>query len=117
MHGLKKLVQSQHQLKTITIEKGAAKMRTIFKILESQSSSLESIILKSFRFHSDDFSIEQIKFHQLERISIKSCIVFNGGLKSIFEADLPKLQQLELKNIDWEHTMTVFYCKISTKPT
>jgi len=102
--GLQKLIQSQHQLKTITMANVITRMETIFKLLESQSNSLESIILKHFRFYSDDSDTEQIKFYQLKRIYIKNCTILMGGLKSIFNADLPKLQQLEFENTSWQHT-------------
>ena len=40
-HGLQKLIQSQHQLKTITINNVVTEMGSVIKLLESQSNSLE----------------------------------------------------------------------------
>jgi len=100
-NGLQKLIQSQHQLKAFTIKKVRTKMSSVFELLESKSNSLESIVLEYVYFNSDDSNIEQIKFDQLASISIKDCQVSARGLKSLFKADLPKLQIFEFENTDW----------------
>ena len=70
--GLQKLIQSQHQLKTITIRSIAINMSSLFKLLESQSKSLESIVLTNNNFCQDNSNIELIiKFHQQTSFCIK----------------------------------------------
>jgi len=100
-YGLQKLIQSQHQLKTFTIQTVTVKMRPLFKLLESQSNSLKSLVFEYVYFDYDDSNIEPIKFHQLTSIYIKDCTILKGGLESIFETDLPKLQKLEFENTEW----------------
>jgi len=103
-YGLQKLIQSQHQLKIFTMEHVTANMGSLFKLLESQSNSLESIVLKNVGFNSDDLDINPIKFHKLTSIHISNCwISKKGGLRSIFEADLPRLQKLKFENNFWKH--------------
>jgi len=101
---LQKLVQSQRQLKTITIKNVTAKMRSVLKLLESQSNFLESIVLEKVNFDSDDLKGEPVKFHQLKSIHIKNCqILTKRGLRSIFKADLPNLEKLKFENTDWRY--------------
>ncbi|CAG8552906.1 4859_t:CDS:1 [Paraglomus occultum] len=97
-YGLQNLIQSQHQLKTITVKIVITNMSSLFKLLESQSNSLQSIVLEDCRFYQDDLDIKLIKFHQLASICIKQSWILEGGLKSIIEADLPKLRQLKFEN-------------------
>jgi len=99
-HELQKLIQSQRQLKTIAMKFVVIKMSSLFKLLESQSNSLESIVLEDCSLHPDDLNIEPINFHQLTSISIKKSLVSKGGLKLIIEADLPKLQQIKFEDTE-----------------
>jgi len=75
----------------------------VFELLESQSNSLESIVLSDIHILPDDSNIEPIKFHHLTGIYIKKCRILENGLNSIFEADLPELRQLRFENNYWEH--------------
>ena len=103
-HELQTLIQSQHQLKAFAMKNIIVKMRSVFILLESQLDSLKLLHLEDIDIGcvSDDFNIKPIKFHQLASIQLKSCQIETGGLKPIFEADLPKLQQLELAYTRWD---------------
>ncbi|CAG8653487.1 5080_t:CDS:1 [Paraglomus occultum] len=102
-HGLQKLVRSQRQLKTFTLKHVTVSMRSVFELLESQSNSLESLVLSDIDIDPDDSNIEPIRFHHLTRIYIKNCRILKTGLNPIFEADLPELQQLKFENNYWKH--------------
>jgi len=97
LHGLQKLIQSQHQLKTIIVIGIVTRMSSLFKLLESQSNSLESIVLEDIFLHPNDLNIEPLQFHQLTSICVKKGFISRGGLEFIIEADLPKLQQLKFE--------------------
>ncbi|CAG8510396.1 4222_t:CDS:1 [Paraglomus occultum] len=98
-HGLTELIQSQHQLKAITIKNIAEiDMGSLFKLLESQSNTLESIVLEGSHLCQDAIKIEQMKFPQLTTICIKHSWISERGLKVIVEADLPKLKQLKIED-------------------
>ena len=98
--GLRKLIQSQHQLKTITMKHVTIKMSSLFTLLESQSNSLESIVLENIYLDPDNLNTEPLKFHQLTSICVKKSYISKEGLKSIIDADLPKLQQLKFENTE-----------------
>ena len=99
IEGLAKLIQSQHQLTAITIKLVAEiNMSSLFKLLESQSNTLESIVLKESHLCQDNLKIEQMTFHQLTTIYITRSWVSERGLKAIIKADLPKLQQLKFED-------------------
>ena len=96
--GLQKLIQSPHQLKAIIVMGIITKMSSLFKLLESQSNSLESIVLEDIYLYPDDLITESLKFHQLTSICVKKSYISKEGLKSIIDADLPKLQHLKFEN-------------------
>jgi len=102
-HGLQKLIQSQHQLKAFTIQNFKVKMGPLFKLLESRSNSLTSLVIECADIDCDNLNIESIKFHRLTSIYIKNCTILEGGLKAISKADslLPRLQKLEFENTEW----------------
>ncbi|CAG8676180.1 9300_t:CDS:1, partial [Paraglomus occultum] len=86
---------------TVAIASVYATMKSLFKLLESQSNSLESIVLIHVCLSSDDLTVETIKFPQLTSIYLNRCHI-TGRLESMLEADLPKLRQLKLKNTRWQ---------------
>lgn len=78
-------------------------MSLLFKLLESQSNTLESIVLERSHLHQDDLEPEQVKFHQLTTICIRYCRILKRGLNVIIKADLPKLQQLKFEKTSVYH--------------
>jgi hypothetical protein len=70
----------------------------MLELLTSQSHSLEAINLKRMNFDPGYSNIESIKFHRLRSISMRHCNgLTKNGLKPIVRADLPQLQQLDIK--------------------
>ena len=94
-----RLVQIQHQLKSITIKNLYTDMGSVMELLRLQSASLKSIKFSCVNFDSTCSSSEAAKLNKLKNLELLSCTIrTTHGIKAFIMADLPCLQQLTVKS-------------------
>ncbi|CAG8552525.1 2975_t:CDS:2 [Paraglomus occultum] len=93
---LQLLIQSQNRLKKIKMTKVEIKLCSLFKLLESQSNSLESIVLKECIILKDDpdFMPGSITFHRLTNLCMSKCELSIGMV--IVRAHVPNLKRFDV---------------------